>query len=89
VHSSRRGWGGTGGVARAPSSPTWQPSHVRADELAVFAAAGEAQIATRIRVSAEACARPQVRIALAEVADGEMDDGAIEDAIAEDERARA
>lgn len=49
-----------------------------------LSAAGEPEIATRIRVAAEACARPEVRIALDGVADGDVDDAAIEAAIAED-----
>jgi hypothetical protein len=54
-----------------------------------LSAAGDANVHARIRVAAEACANPRVRIALAKVADGGIDEGAIDEAIAEDEAARA
>jgi hypothetical protein len=65
------------------------PAERRVAAAVSLSAAGEPEIATRIRVAAEACARPQVRIALAGVAEGEIDDAAIASAIAEDEAARA
>ncbi|MEP7122003.1 MAG: hypothetical protein ABJE95_13880 [Byssovorax sp.] len=54
-----------------------------------LSAAGEPEIAARIRIAADACARPQVRIALDGVADGDVDDEAIEAAIAEDRAAKS
>ncbi len=65
------------------------PAERRLAAAVSLSAAGDAEIATRIRVAAEACARPRVRIALAGVADGAVDDAAIEAAIAEDEASRA
>jgi hypothetical protein len=65
------------------------PAERRLAAAVSLSAADDAQIAARIRVAAEACARPQVRIALAGVADGDIDDAAIEAAIAEDEASGA
>lgn len=65
------------------------PAERRVAAAVSLSAAAEPEIAARIRAAAEACARPQVRIALAGVAGGEIDDAAIESAIAEDEAARA
>ena len=65
------------------------PAERRLAAAVSLSAAGGAEIATKIRVAAEACARPQVRIALAAVADGDVDDAAIEAAIAEDEASKS
>ena len=61
------------------------PAERRLAAAVSLSAAGDAEIATRIRVAAEACARPRVRIALTGVAEGAIDDAAIEAALAEEE----
>jgi hypothetical protein len=65
------------------------PAERRLGAALSLSAAGDADVSARIRVAAEACANPRVRIALAKVADGGIDDDAINEAIAEDEAARA
>ncbi len=65
------------------------PAEHRLGAALSLSAAGDANVQERIRVAADACANPRVRIALAKVADGGIDDGAIDEAIAEDEAARA
>lgn len=65
------------------------PAEHRLGAALSLSATGDTKVSARIRVAAEACANPQVRIALAKVADGGIDEGAIDEAIAEDEAARA
>ena len=64
------------------------PAEHRLGAALSLSAAGDAKVHEKIRVAAEACANPRVRIALAKVADGGIDDEAIDEAIAEDEAAR-
>jgi hypothetical protein len=53
------------------------------------ASAADSQDRARIRVAAEACANPRMRIALEQVARDELEDEAIEEALAAEEAARA
>lgn len=61
------------------------PAERRLAAAVSLSASGDAEVATKIRIAAEACARPRVRIALSGLAEGEIDDAAIEAALAEDE----
>ena len=65
------------------------PAERRLAAAVSLSVAGDTEIAARIRVAAQACARPRVRVALTGVAEGEIDDAAIAAALAEDEASRA
>jgi hypothetical protein len=65
------------------------PAERRLAAAVSLSAAGDAEIAAKIRIAADACARPGVRIALTHVAEGTIDDAAIEAAIADDESSRS
>ncbi len=64
------------------------PTERRLAAAVSLSAAGDAEIATRIRIAAEACARPGVRLALERVAEGDVDDAALEAALAEEKTSR-
>ena len=64
------------------------PAERRLAAAVSLSAGGEPEVATRIRIAADACARPRVRLALQGVAEREIDDAAIEAALAEEDASK-
>jgi hypothetical protein len=65
------------------------PAERRIGAALALAARPSGEDRVRIRVAAEACANPRMRIALEQVARAEVEDAAIEEALAAEEAARA
>lgn len=71
-------------VLESPSAPADR----RIGAAVALADAGDADDRTRIRVAADACADPRLRVALEHAAEGSLDDAALEEAAADEARER-
>jgi hypothetical protein len=71
-------------VVESPAAPVER----RLGAAMALSADGACEDRARIRVAAEACANPRVRIALAQAASGEIDEAALEEALAAEQIAK-